>query len=64
MGQKLVRVCQLFAIGPVMHHKEPPANPFPSRVHAIARDRLLNLGQQRLGIADKEIANVRAALEF
>jgi hypothetical protein len=33
-------------------------------MHAVARDRLLNLGQQRLGIVDKEIANVRAALEF
>ena len=47
-----------------MHHQEPPANPLPYRVHAVARDRLLNLGQQRLGIADEEIANVCAALEF
>ena len=33
-------------------------------MHGIARDGLLNLGQQRLGIADKEIAHVFAALEF
>ncbi|MGI8569224.1 MAG: hypothetical protein ACR2KT_09255 [Methylocella sp.] len=34
------------------------------RVHGIARDRLLNLRELRLGIADEEIANVRAVLEF
>jgi hypothetical protein len=33
-------------------------------VHGIARDGLLNLSEQRLGIADEEIANVRALLEF
>jgi hypothetical protein len=33
-------------------------------MHAIARDRLLNLGQQRLGITDEKLANVRAVFEF
>ena len=33
-------------------------------MQGVARDCLMNLGQQRLGIADEEIANVRAAFEF
>ena len=52
------------AVGPVMHHKEPPGHPLLSCMHGIARDRLLNLSQQRLGIADEEVANVLVSLEF
>src|ERR1700730_44578 len=52
------------AVGPVMHHEQPPANSLLSCMHGIARDCLLNLSQQRLRIADEEIANVLASLEF
>ena len=33
-------------------------------MQGVARDCLLNLSQQRFGIADEEITNVRASLEF
>ena len=64
LGQKLMRERQIFAVGPIMHHEEPPADLLLSCVQGVTRDCLLNLSQQRLGIADKKIANVRAALEF
>src|SRR5664279_4130925 len=47
-----------------MHHEEPATYPLLSCVHGIARNCLLNLRQQRLGIADEQIANVLAELEF
>jgi len=59
-----MRERQIFAVGPIMHHEEPPADLLLSCVQGVTRDCLLNLSQQRLGIADKKIANVRAALEF
>ena len=62
--QELVRVWQGFAFGPIMHHEEPSAHSLFRRMHGIARDSLLNLRQQRLRIADEEIAHVFAALEF
>jgi hypothetical protein len=62
--QELVRVWQLCAIGPIMHHKEPSAYSLFRCMQGIARDSLLNLRQQRLRIADKEIAHVFTALEF
>ena len=30
LGQKLMRVSQIFAVGTVMHHEEPTTYPFPS----------------------------------
>jgi len=47
-----------------MHHEQPPANPLLGCVQGVARDCLLNLSQQGLRIADEEIANLCAALEF
>src|ERR1700730_7664647 len=62
--QELVRVWQLCAIGPIKHHKEPSAYSLFRCMQGIARDRLLNLRQQRLRIADEEIAHVFTAFEF
>ena len=62
--QELVRVWQVCAIGPIMHHKEPSAYSLFRCMQGIARDSLLNLRQQRLRIADEEIAHVFTALEF
>src|SRR5208337_4558544 len=59
-----MRVAQISAVGPVMHHEQPPANPLLGCVQGVACDCLLNLSQQGLRIADEEIANVCAALEF
>src|SRR5476651_2467277 len=47
-----------------MHHEEPSRHPLFRCMQGIARDSLLNLCQQRLRIADEEIAYVFAALEF
>src|ERR1700730_16635954 len=52
------------AVGPVMHREQPPANSLLSCMHGIARDCLLNLRQQRLGVADEKIAYVLASPEF
>ena len=43
MRQKLVRVWQGFAFGPIMHHEEPSAHFLFRSMHRIARDSLLNL---------------------
>ena len=59
-----MRVWQGFAFGAIMHHEKPPAYSLFRRMHGIARDSLLNLRQQRLRIADEEIAHVFAAFEF
>jgi hypothetical protein len=57
-------LCVYVKTRPSVHHMEPPGHPLLSCMHGIARDRLLNLSQQRLGIADEEVANVLASLEF
>ena len=62
--EKLVGVCQKFAFCPVMHHEKPPAHPLFRRMHGIACDCLLDLGQQRLGITHEEIAHMLAVAEF
>ena len=41
--QELVRVCEDFAFGPIMHHEEPSAHSLFRCMHGIARDSLLNL---------------------
>ena len=62
--QELVRVWQGLAVRPVMHHEEPPAHSLFRCMQGIAGDGLLNLRQQRFGIADEEIAHVLTTLEF
>src|SRR3984893_4679514 len=47
-----------------MHHENTSAYSLFRCMHGIACDRLLNLRQQRLRIADEEIAHVFTALEF
>jgi hypothetical protein len=64
MCEELVSVRQKFAFGSIMHHQEPPAHSFFGRMHGIACDRLLHLRQQRLRIADEQVAHVFAVLEF
>src|SRR5664279_5927937 len=59
-----MRVCQIFAVGPIMHHEEPPANLLPGCMQGVACECLLNLCQQQLGIGDEDIANVGIVLEF
>jgi hypothetical protein len=41
--EKLMRVRQVFAPSPVMHHEKPSAHSFFHRMHGIAGDGLLNL---------------------
>ena len=64
MRQKFVGIGQQFDFRPVMHHEKPTAHSFFRRVYGIASDSLLDLRQQRFRIADEEIADVFAVLEF
>ena len=41
--QELVRICQDFAFGPIMHHQEPSGHSLLHCMQGIARDGLLNL---------------------
>ena len=59
-----MRVWQGFAFGSIVHHEEPSGHSLFRCVQGIARDGLLNLCQQRLRIADEEVAHVFATLEF
>ena len=55
---------QRFTLGPIMHHKKPSAHSFFRCMQGVAGNSLLNLRQQRFRVADEEIANVFAILEF
>ena len=57
-------ICQKFAFRAIMHHEKPTAHSLFSRMHGIASDRLLDLRQQRFRIANEEITDVFAVLEF
>src|SRR5665213_2056712 len=41
--KKLVRVGEIFAFGPIMHHEQPPAHSLLGRMQSIAGDGLLDL---------------------
>jgi hypothetical protein len=53
LRQEFMRIRKRLAFRAVVHHQKPSAHSFFRRMHRIARDRLLHLGQQRLRVAHK-----------
>ena len=47
-----------------MHHQKPAAHPLFRAVKGVTCDSLLHLRKQRLGVADKQVADVFAVLEL
>ena len=63
MGQELMCKWQILILDPVMDPEEPAAKSFLDHMQGVARDRLLNLSAQCLGIGDKGVARLGVAFK-
>ena len=57
-------ITQLFPLSPIMHHEKPAGHSLLRCMQSIARNSLLNLRQQRFGVANEEIADMFAGSKF